>query len=211
MNIFGLNPVVGIRPAEQKQRMLPPIAQGKAKACFAVTEPNTGLNTTQLKTKAERTRRSLHRQRSEGVDLDRAGRRQDAVARAHDATRRGDQAQRWPEPVLHRFGPQPGGGARDREDGPQGGRLQRAVHRRSRSAGRRSHRRRRARLQVHPARHESRADLDCGGSDRSRSRGLDARRRVRARSASSSAARSVRINRCSIRWRRTGWSSKPPD
>src|SRR5689334_13855235 len=54
MNIFGLNPVVVFANAEQKQRWLPPIAQGKAKACFAVTEPDTGLNTTQLKTKAER-------------------------------------------------------------------------------------------------------------------------------------------------------------
>jgi acyl-CoA dehydrogenase len=54
MNIFGLNPVVVFASPEQKRRMLPPIAQGKAKACFAVTEPNTGLNTTQLKTKAQR-------------------------------------------------------------------------------------------------------------------------------------------------------------
>ena len=53
-NIFGLNSVVVFGTEEQKQRMLPPIAQGKAKACFAVTEPNTGLNTTQLKTRAER-------------------------------------------------------------------------------------------------------------------------------------------------------------
>jgi len=37
---------------EQKRRMLPPIAKGEVKSCFAVTEPNTGLNTTQLKTKA---------------------------------------------------------------------------------------------------------------------------------------------------------------
>jgi len=32
-----------------------PIVSGKEKACFAVTEPNTGLNTTQLKTRAVRT------------------------------------------------------------------------------------------------------------------------------------------------------------
>ena len=32
--------------------MLPPIAEGKVKACFGVTEPNIGLNTTQLKTRA---------------------------------------------------------------------------------------------------------------------------------------------------------------
>ena len=54
MNIFGLNPVVVFGTREQKQRMLPPLVQGKEKACFAVTEPDTGLNTTQLKTKAER-------------------------------------------------------------------------------------------------------------------------------------------------------------
>jgi len=54
MNIFGLNPVVVFGSHEQKQRMLPPLIQGKEKACFGVTEPNTGLNTLQLKTKAVR-------------------------------------------------------------------------------------------------------------------------------------------------------------
>ena len=54
MNIFGLNPVVKFGTEEQKQRMLPPLIAGKEKACFAVTEPNTGLNTTQLKTFAKR-------------------------------------------------------------------------------------------------------------------------------------------------------------
>lgn len=54
MNIFGLNPVVVFGTAEQKKRMLPPLVEGKEKACFAVTEPNTGLNTTQLMTRAVR-------------------------------------------------------------------------------------------------------------------------------------------------------------
>ncbi len=54
INIFGLNPVVVFGTEEQKRRMLPPMAAGEVKACFAVTEPNTGLNTTQLKTRAER-------------------------------------------------------------------------------------------------------------------------------------------------------------
>jgi acyl-CoA dehydrogenase len=54
MNIFGLNPVVKFGTPEQKQRMLPPLIAGREKACFAVTEPNTGLNTTQLKTFARR-------------------------------------------------------------------------------------------------------------------------------------------------------------
>ena len=54
MNIFGLNPVVMYGTPEQKQRILPPLIAGREKACFAVTEPNTGLNTTQLKTFARR-------------------------------------------------------------------------------------------------------------------------------------------------------------
>jgi acyl-CoA dehydrogenase len=54
MNIFGLNPVVVFGSEEQKKRMLPPLIAGKDKACFAVTEPNVGLDTLKLKTKAVR-------------------------------------------------------------------------------------------------------------------------------------------------------------
>ena len=54
INVFGLNPVVVFGTEEQKARMLPPMVEGRDKACFAVTEPNTGLNTTQLKTRAVR-------------------------------------------------------------------------------------------------------------------------------------------------------------
>jgi len=54
MNIFGLNPVVVFGSAEQKKRMLPPLIDGKERSCFAVTEPDTGLNTTRIKTKAEK-------------------------------------------------------------------------------------------------------------------------------------------------------------
>ncbi len=54
MNIFGLNPVVKFGTDEQKKRMLPPLINGKEKACFAVTEPTVGLDTTKLKVKAER-------------------------------------------------------------------------------------------------------------------------------------------------------------
>ena len=52
MNIFGLNPVVVFGNEKQKQRMLPPLIAGKERACFAVTEPNTGLNTKSIKTEA---------------------------------------------------------------------------------------------------------------------------------------------------------------
>lgn len=54
MNIFGLHPVVVKGTPEQKARMLPPLIRGEVKACFAVTEPDAGLNTTKLKTKAVR-------------------------------------------------------------------------------------------------------------------------------------------------------------
>ncbi len=54
INVFGLNPVLVYGTEEQKRRMLPPMVQGREKSCFAVTEPNTGLNTTQLRTRAVR-------------------------------------------------------------------------------------------------------------------------------------------------------------
>ncbi|MBN8920578.1 MAG: acyl-CoA/acyl-ACP dehydrogenase, partial [Rhizobiales bacterium] len=56
MNIFGLNPVVVFGSEEQKRRMLPPLLAGTDKACFAVTEPDAGLDTLRLKTRAVRER-----------------------------------------------------------------------------------------------------------------------------------------------------------
>jgi len=52
INLFGLNPVAVFGNEEQRRRMLPPVARGETKSCFGVTEPNTGLNTTQLKLRA---------------------------------------------------------------------------------------------------------------------------------------------------------------
>jgi acyl-CoA dehydrogenase len=54
MNIFGLHPVVVFGSDEQKHRFLPPLIAGDEKTCFAVTEPDAGLDTTRLKTRAER-------------------------------------------------------------------------------------------------------------------------------------------------------------
>ncbi|MFT4564723.1 MAG: acyl-CoA dehydrogenase [Gammaproteobacteria bacterium] len=54
LNVFGLNPVVVFGTDEQKQRMLPPLIRGEQKACFGVTEPNAGLDTLSLETRAER-------------------------------------------------------------------------------------------------------------------------------------------------------------
>ncbi len=52
--VFGMEPVALFGTEEQQQRMIPPIISGEEKMCFAVTEPNTGLDTTSLKTRAEK-------------------------------------------------------------------------------------------------------------------------------------------------------------
>jgi len=54
MNIFGLNPVVVFGTEAQKRRMLPPLIAGEERACFGVTEPDAGLDTSRIKTRAER-------------------------------------------------------------------------------------------------------------------------------------------------------------
>lgn len=52
INIFGLNPVVVFGTDEQKERWLPRIIDRRDTACFGVTEPDAGLDTTRLKTRA---------------------------------------------------------------------------------------------------------------------------------------------------------------
>src|ERR1041384_1602771 len=54
MNMFGLHPVVVFGTPEQQARWLPPVIRGEQLACFGVTEPNTGLNTLALATRAVR-------------------------------------------------------------------------------------------------------------------------------------------------------------
>src|SRR5690606_26614735 len=54
INIFGLQPVVGFGTDEQKQRMLPSLIAGEERACFGVTEPDAGLDTTHITTFATR-------------------------------------------------------------------------------------------------------------------------------------------------------------
>jgi len=54
MNIFGVHPLVKHGSPEQKARHLPGIIQGLTKVAFGVTEPDVGLDTTHLKTRAVR-------------------------------------------------------------------------------------------------------------------------------------------------------------
>jgi len=55
LNIFGPMPIVKFGTQAQKDAYLPRIISGEDKMCFAVTEPNSGLDTSSLETRAERT------------------------------------------------------------------------------------------------------------------------------------------------------------
>ena len=55
INIFGPHPIVVFGSEEQKKRWLPDLVQGTVQTCFGVTEPDAGLNTTSIKTRAVRT------------------------------------------------------------------------------------------------------------------------------------------------------------
>jgi acyl-CoA dehydrogenase len=50
LNLFGPHAVVVFGNDEQKQRMLRPLIAGTDRACFGVTEPDAGLDTTSIKT-----------------------------------------------------------------------------------------------------------------------------------------------------------------
>ncbi|AVO40441.1 acyl-CoA dehydrogenase family protein [Simplicispira suum] len=54
LNLFGPQPVVVFGTDAQKQRMLPALIRGEDRACFGVTEPNVGSDTTRIKTFARR-------------------------------------------------------------------------------------------------------------------------------------------------------------
>ena len=55
INMFGPHSIVVHGTPEQKARWLKPLIEGKQKACFGVTEPDAGLDTTSLSTFAART------------------------------------------------------------------------------------------------------------------------------------------------------------
>ncbi len=55
LNIFGPMPLAKFGTEAQKQKLIPALIRGEDRMCFAVTEPNAGLDTTSLTTKAVRT------------------------------------------------------------------------------------------------------------------------------------------------------------
>lgn len=54
MNIFAPQPIAVFGTEAQKQRFLPPLIRGEDRTCFAVTEPDAGLETARIKTQAVR-------------------------------------------------------------------------------------------------------------------------------------------------------------
>ena len=54
MNIFSPKPITKHGTEDQKMRMLTPLIKGEDRVCFGVTEPNAGLDTTKIETRAER-------------------------------------------------------------------------------------------------------------------------------------------------------------
>jgi acyl-CoA dehydrogenase len=54
INLFGPHPIVVFGTEEQRKRWLPPLVEGKDQCCFGFTEPDAGLNTTAIKTFAEK-------------------------------------------------------------------------------------------------------------------------------------------------------------
>ena len=55
INLFGPHAIVVHGTMDQKARWLTPLIKGEQKACFGVTEPNAGLDTTSIETFARRT------------------------------------------------------------------------------------------------------------------------------------------------------------
>jgi acyl-CoA dehydrogenase len=54
INLFGPHPVVVYGTEEQKRRILPPLIEGRDKVAFGVTEPDAGLDTASISTRAVR-------------------------------------------------------------------------------------------------------------------------------------------------------------
>jgi len=55
LNIFGPMPIAKFGTEDQRRRFIPRLISGEDKICIGITEPDSGLDTTSLTTRAERT------------------------------------------------------------------------------------------------------------------------------------------------------------
>lgn len=53
-NVYATQPIAKFGTEKQLEAMLKPLIEGRTRACFGVTEPNTGLETLKLRTTATR-------------------------------------------------------------------------------------------------------------------------------------------------------------
>ena len=156
-------------------------------------------------------RRQVRRQRPEDLDQPRRALRSDGAAGAHHAARRGREAHGRHERAAGRY-------ARGGRQGPHHPadphhdepRHDRAVLRRSGSAGGESDRRGGQGLPLHPRRHERRAHPDRVGMHRRRALLHRSRQSPTPRSARCSAGRSARTRACSSRSPAPTCRSRPP-
>ncbi|WP_157219240.1 acyl-CoA dehydrogenase family protein [Flavisphingomonas formosensis] len=54
INLFGPHPIVVFGTPEQKRRWIPDLIAGRTQVCFGVTEPDAGLDTTRITTRADK-------------------------------------------------------------------------------------------------------------------------------------------------------------
>jgi acyl-CoA dehydrogenase len=120
VNLFGPHAVVVHGSEEQKRRWLTPLIEGREKVCFGVTEPNAGLDTTNIETFARRT--------NEGYVI-RGRKMWTTTALEADKILLLTRTTPRNEAFLHRSRPLEDRSASHREDGPQRRRLQRRVYR----------------------------------------------------------------------------------
>ena len=181
INLFGPHPIVVFGTPEQRQRWLPRLVEGKDQCCFGFTEPDAGLNTTAIKTFAQKVPGGyrVHGQKvwtstaqvaSKVMLLTRTTKLEDCARPTDGITIFYTDLDRSKIDV-HRI----------REDGPQGGRLERDLHRRPVHPGERPDRRRGQGLLVHPAQPEPGAPAGRRRGDRDRPGRAAPRREVRAR------------------------------
>ena len=211
INIFGLHSIVKHGTDEQKKKWLPSIIDGSSRACFGVTEPDAGLDTSKIKTRAVLKGDRYIVQRPEDLDQHGAAGRQDRAARAHHADRAMRQADRRPVAVLHRPGSLQGRGARNPQDGSPRGELEPDVLRRPGGSRRASHRRRGQGLPLHPRQpqsgtHPQRRRSGRHGPARARKGGEIRQRARRVRPAD----RQEPVDPASA-WPNAGPSSTPPN
>jgi acyl-CoA dehydrogenase len=205
MNVFGLNPVVVFGTKEQCTRMLPPIIDGRDKSCFAVTEPNTGLNTTQLKTRAVR-QGDKYVVNGQKVWISTAQVANKILLLARTTPLEEVKTRRRARACSTRISTRSASPCTIEKDGPQARRSQRIVFREFRNPGR------------GPPGEEGRGFeyiLHGMNPERiliARKRGLGHRAVARLGLMPELTVfnRPIGMNRASsIRWRRTGWSWKP--